>query len=138
MEGSNLRVKKTDSRWNQLWKFSKPYFTNIRETSKTWDITGSKDADGTNVMVYNKHTGNNQKWEVIYVDEDKKDPGKGELDEESGLYVERPFHIVTQMSSHRYIDLISNRLAIKTPNGRDSQVWYFDYKSRTIKTKTNN
>jgi hypothetical protein len=137
-DGSNLVIKTTDARWYQLWKYTKPYFTNIKETTKTWDIAGGKDADGTNVIVYTKNTGGSQKWTIVYVDEDKKDAGKGELAEDFGLYVERPFHIVSQMSSNRYVDLISNRLVIKTPNGRDSQVWYFDYKSSTIKSKTNN
>jgi membrane-bound inhibitor of C-type lysozyme len=43
------------------------------------------------------------------------------------------------MKSHRYLDLISNRnMVIKTPNGRKTQVWYFDQKSMTIKTRLNN
>jgi len=43
------------------------------------------------------------------------------------------------MDSHRYLDLINNRnMVIKTPNGRKTQIWYFDQKSLTIKTRYNN
>jgi len=78
-------------------------------------------------------------WDVIYVDEWKGEPKKGELNEDFGLYVERDFYIQTAMSSNRYLDLINNRnMVIKTPNGRKTQTWYFDQRSLTIKTRLNN
>jgi len=81
----------------------------------------------------------NQMWDVIYVDEWKGEPKKGELNEDFGLYVERDFYIQTAMSSNRYLDLINNRnMVIKTPNGRKTQTWYFDQRSLTIKTRLNN
>jgi hypothetical protein len=81
----------------------------------------------------------NQLWDIIYVDEYPEEPKKGELNEDFGLYVERPFYIQTALASHRYLDLINNRnMVIKIPNGRNTQVWYFDQKSLTIKTKLNN
>ena len=57
-----------------------------------------------------------------------------------GLYVERDFHIVSAMGKNKYLDLdLSNRyLVIKTANGRRQQVWYFDQRSLTIKTRYNN
>jgi hypothetical protein len=59
-----------------------------------------------------------QRWEVAYVDEIESEPVAGELNEDFGLYVERDFHIVTAMASHRYIDLIEHkRMVLKTPNG---------------------
>jgi hypothetical protein len=80
-----------------------------------------------------------QQWEVVYADEWKGEPGKGELNEEYGLYIERPFYIVSAMGSGRYLDLINNRnMVIKTPNGRKTQIWWFDQRSYTIKTKLNN
>jgi hypothetical protein len=77
----------------------------------------------------------NQKWDIVYVDQWKAAPGKGELNEDFGLYVERPFHIVSQLASRRYVDIIDRRnIVIKTPNSYDTQVWYFDQKSKTIKS----
>jgi len=80
-----------------------------------------------------------QEWEVVYADEWKGEPGKGELNEDFGLYIQRPFYIVSAMQSHKYLDLISNRnMVIKTSNGRKTQIWWFDQASYTIKTKYNN
>jgi hypothetical protein len=57
-----------------------------------------------------------------------------------GFYVERDFHIVSALGKNKYLDLDnSNRYAvIKTSNGRKQQVWYFDQRSLTVKTRYNN
>jgi hypothetical protein len=75
----------------------------------------------------------------MYVDEWKGEPQKGEFNEKFGLYVERDFHVVSQLPDNRYLDLINNRnMAIKVSNGRKSQKWYFHQQSLTIKTRYNN
>jgi len=80
-----------------------------------------------------------QQWDIIYADEWKGEPGKGELNERFGLYVERDFYVVSKLPDGRYLDLINNRnFVIKTPNGRNTQRWYFDQRSLTIKTRLNN
>jgi len=80
-----------------------------------------------------------QEWEIVYADTWKGEPGKGELNEEYGLYIQRPFYIVSAMATGKYLDLINNRnMVIKTSNGRKTQEWWFDQKSYTIKTKLNN
>ena len=90
-------------------------------------------------MIYTKHGKINQQWDIIYADEYPEEPVKGELNKDFGLYVERPFYIVSQLKSNRYLDLLDNRrFAIKTPNGRNTQIWYFHQQSLTIKTKLNN
>jgi len=103
------------------------------------DVQGNVDGENKNIQVFNKHGKLNQQWDVVYTDEWKGEPGKGELNEDFGLYVERPFYIVSQMAAHRYLDLINNRnFVIKTPNGRNTQIWYFHQQSLTIRTKLNN
>jgi len=80
-----------------------------------------------------------QEWDVVYADEWKGEPGKGELNEEYGLYIERPFYIQSAMKYHRYLEVInSSQMVIKTPNSLKSQIWWFDQQSFTIKTKINN
>jgi len=60
----------------------------------------------------------------------QKDPVKGELNEDYGFYVERPFHIQSQLPSRRLLDITGGgayrKLVIKTPNSYSTQVWYFD------------
>jgi hypothetical protein len=80
-----------------------------------------------------------QQWEVVYADEWKGEPGKGELNPEYGLYIQRPFYIRSALGSHRYLEVINNRqMVIKTKNGQKGQIWWFDQQSFTIKTKINN
>ena len=111
----------------------------VNEKGKVFDVQGGVDGENKNVMIYNKHGKLNQQWDIIYADEYPEEPKKGELNKRFGLYVERPFYVVSKLGSHRYLDLIGNRnMVIKTPNGRNTQVWWFDQKSLTIKTKLNN
>jgi len=112
----------------------------MNEKGWAMSILNNQDVENKHITVNEKKDGRiAQAWDIIYVDEWKGDPKKGELNEDFGLYVERPFYIVSALPSHRYIDLINNKnLVIKTPNGRNTQVWWFDQKSKTIKTKLNN
>jgi hypothetical protein len=120
-----------------LWKLDGAFIVN--EKGKVFDIEGSRDREGSNILAWRKHGKINQQFDVVYADEWKGEPQKGELNEEFGLYVERPFYIISRMKEHRFLDLINTRqFAIKTRNGRNSQVWYFDQKSLTIKSKVNN
>jgi hypothetical protein len=119
-----------------MFRYESPFL--INEHGKVLDINGNVDAEQRNIEIYPKHGRINQQWDLVYLDEWKGEPQKGELNEDFGLYVERDFYVVSQMASHRYLDLINNRnMVIKTPNGRNTQVWYFDQLSMTIKTKLN-
>jgi hypothetical protein len=109
------------------------------ERGKVVEVTGGLDNENQNIVVGNKNGQVHQRWKIIYVDEYPNEPVKGELNKKFGLYVERPFYIITALKSNRYLDLINNRnMVIKTPNGRNTQLWYFDQRSLTIKTKLNN
>lgn len=99
------------------------------------EVQGGKDNEGQNIRMWNKHKGLNQKWDVTYVKEMKPEPTKGQLNKRFGLYVERPFHIVTAMKSGRYVDVVENNIVIKTPNGFKTQIWWFDQKTKTIKSQ---
>jgi hypothetical protein len=109
---------------------------------KEWalSILSNVDAENKHITVNEKaDTRLAQQWDVVYADEWKGEPGKGELNEDFGLYIQRPFYIVSALPSHKYLDLINNRnMVIKTPNGRNTQTWWFDQITYTIKTKLNN
>ena len=103
------------------------------------DVSGGVDDENRNIIMYKQHKGLNQQWDVVYADEYKAEPIKGEYNEQFGLYVERDFYIVSQLKTNRYLDLISNKnFVIKTPNGRKTQLWYFHQQSLTIRTRYNN
>jgi hypothetical protein len=119
-----------------MFRMKGKFLTN--EKGKVMDVSGNKDKENQNIIVYKRHGGRNQQWDVIYKDQWKGEPTKGQLNKEYGLYVERPFHIISRMRSGRYLDLIGRNFVIKTSNGRTSQQWWFDQKSLTIKSKSNN
>jgi hypothetical protein len=119
-----------------MWRYQGAHV--INEKGKAFDVHGGVDDENRNIIAWKKHNGLNQQWDIVYADEYPEEPKKGELNKEFGLYVERPFHIQTAMGSHRYLDLLNNRnMAIKTPNGRKTQIWYFHQKSLTIRTMLN-
>jgi hypothetical protein len=83
------------------------------------DVHGGSDTENRQMIVWNKHGKLNQQFEIIYADEYPKEPVKGELSPDFGLYVERDFYVISKLPSNRYLDLISNRnMVIKTQNGR--------------------
>jgi hypothetical protein len=84
--------------------------------------------------MHHKHGGKNQQWWIKYADKLPAEPKKGQKNKDFGLYVERPFHIVSQAGRHRYLDLISRNLVIKIANGRKTQLFWFDQRSKTIKS----
>jgi hypothetical protein len=120
-----------------MWRLKGAFITN--ERGKVWDVQSGLDQENRNIIAYNKHGKINQQFDVVYADEWKGEPTKGQLNPRFGLYVERPFYIISRMGKHRYLDIINNKnIVIKTRNGRRSQIWYFDQKTLTIKTKYNN
>jgi len=91
----------------------------VNEKGKIVEVQGGEDAENRNIVTGNKGSQLHQQWDIIYVDEYKEEPKKGELNKKFGLYVDRTFYIVSQLSQNRYLDLINNRnMVIKTPNGR--------------------
>jgi hypothetical protein len=72
-------------------------------------VQGGVDAENRNIMVYPAHGKINQQWDIMYVDEWKGEPTKGQLNKRFGLYVERDFYVQTELPSGRYLDLINNR-----------------------------
>jgi hypothetical protein len=111
----------------------------VNDKGKVLDVQGGVDAENRQMIVWNKHGKINQQFDIIYVDEWPEEPKKGELNKDYGLIVERDFYVVSELSSHRYLDLLDNRrMSIKTPNGRKSQIWYFHQQSLTIRTRLNN
>jgi hypothetical protein len=79
--------------------------------------------------------GLNQKWSLKYMDELPKAPKKGDWCGEYGLHHLRDFHLVSALPLHRYLDYVSTESIIKVANGRPTQTWYFDWVTRTIRSR---
>jgi hypothetical protein len=90
---SNLRVTTTNSRWWQMFRLKGTFITN--ERGKVMDVSGNRDKENQNIIVWKKHGGLNQQWDIVYADSWKGEPTKGQLNREYGLYVQRTFYIQT-------------------------------------------
>jgi len=120
-----------------MFRYKDDFVTN--ERGKVIAVSGGLDNEQRNIVVENKNGKVHQRWKVVYVDEYKGEPGKGEFNKKFGLYVERDFYVVSSLPNNRYLDLINNRnMVIKTSNGRKTQVWYFHQQTLTIRTRYNN
>jgi membrane carboxypeptidase/penicillin-binding protein PbpC len=102
------------------------------------DVHGARDDENRDIIVWNRHGRINQQWDLIYADQWKRDPKKGELNEDFGIYVDRTFYIVSEMGKKRYLDILGRNFVIKTSNGRNTQQWYFHQQSLTIRSRSNN
>ena len=121
-----------------MWSYEAPYVVN--EKGKVIDTDGQQDTEGRHITAWKREENKlSQQWDIVYLSDWKGEPGKGELNGDFNLYVQRPFYIISELKSNRYLDLINNRnMVIKTRNGRNTQTWWFDQVSLTIKTKLNN
>jgi len=89
------------------------------ERGKVIAVDGGIDNENRNIVMEQRNNKVHQRWRVVYVDEYKGEPTKGQLNKKFGLYVERNFYVVSQLPDNRYLDVINNRnMVIKVPNGR--------------------
>jgi hypothetical protein len=108
----------------------------VNERGKVMWVQGDTDTENRYIYAGKRKNHISQQWDVVYSDQWKGPPKKGELNPEYGLYVERDFHIVSRLGKKRYLDLLPNRyFHIKTRNGRKTQVFWFDQKTLTIKSR---
>jgi hypothetical protein len=75
----------------------------VNERGLVMDVHGGHDQENRNIIVWKRHKGLNQQWDIVYVDEAKPEPKKGEMSPQWGFVVERPFYIVSQMKANRYL-----------------------------------
>ena len=68
-------------------------FLVVEKEGKVLDVQGAVDAENRNIYVWKKHGNTNQQWDIIYVDEWKGEPVKGEMNDKYGLIVDTDFHI---------------------------------------------
>jgi hypothetical protein len=100
-----------------MFRMQGKFLTNIKN-HKVMDVSSNRDVENQNIHMWKKHGGLNQQWDVIYADQWKGEPKKGELNKEYGMRVDTTFHIVSRMGKARHLDLIGRGLVIKTRNGR--------------------
>ena len=86
-------------------------------------------------MVYKKHGGANQRWKVVYLDQDKGDQTKG-LYKDFGFHCNRPFYFVSRMPMNRVAQAqgANNISIMRYVKGRKYQQWFFNCADKTIRS----
>jgi hypothetical protein len=98
-------------------------------------VQGSKDEEGATVIVSGQNNGENQKWNVIYLDKAEKEATKG-LNKDFGFHINRPFYMVSALPFNRVAECIgANNVVLKRwRKNVTQQQFYFDMKSKTIRS----
>lgn len=85
-----------------MFKYDDSQIVNIKQ-KLSMEVYQNRDSENQNIILTGSTGKMNQLWDIVYVDEFKGEPKKGELNEDFGFYVERPFHIVSMMPRRRYV-----------------------------------
>lgn len=112
------------------------YLSN-EKNGKVLAVHGKVDAENRYIGVKKRIDDLSQKFELIYADEYPEDPKDGEMDVNYGMRVGTPFHLVSGLKSGRYLDILGRNMVIKRPNGRRTQMWFYDFNTKTIKNFQN-
>lgn len=126
----NLIAHKTDGAWYQHFILDGKFIKN--ERGLVLDVSGSKDRDGQNVIVWKKNGENslNQHWQVSYVDADTV---------QNGIIPDKPFRILTKMRSGRALTRSGDNVVIRdvSKSYNNDQVFVYDSETGSIQPQRN-
>jgi len=129
-----IQVWSTNSGWWQIFTYQDEFFINW-QNKKVLDVEGGKDEEGGKVIVWNRHGGKNQRWNVVYVDKAEKIKDEG-LNKDFGFEVNRPFYIVSRLPFHRIAEAQgNNQITLKrwVAGRKKQQTWKFDPVAKVIR-----
>lgn len=106
----------------------------MNSRGKVIEVAGGIDQENANIIVSTRTNKVNQQWTIVYVDEDKPEPKKGQYNQDFGFYVMRPFYIQSQTAGARFLTLMGSNVVISAQTGEANQKFYFDQTTKTIKT----
>jgi hypothetical protein len=117
-----------------MFIYSGSQFQNLYN-KKVLDVSGGKDVEGQNVIVWKSHGGVNQRWRVVYLDKAEKEQTTG-LNKEFGMHCNRPFYLVSRLWMKRVAECqgASNVFLKRYRANQAVQQWYFDCKTKTIRS----
>jgi hypothetical protein len=90
-----------------MYTYRGGYICNFKQKDRCATVQSNMDAENRYVMNYKRKSNlMGQKWKIVYV-RDWKTYKKGSYHPEYGLFIERPFYVLTALSSRRYLDMLS-------------------------------
>jgi hypothetical protein len=129
-----MQVWKPTSDWFQIFRYSNKMIINVK--GMVMEVSGRKDVEGQEVVTGKNSKAIHQQWNIVYTDKEVEMKTKGKSSD-WGFHIGRPFYIVTKMGSGRAIEVTGGRnLVLKWKQwNRTSQQFYFDNKTKTIKSQ---
>lgn len=122
----DLVASRRTGTWDQRFNIRGEHVLSVRGVAL--DVQGSRDKEGQNVIVWKKHNGRNQKWNIVYRDYDNV---------QQGIIPGKPFRLVTKMRSGRVLTRVGNNVVIRSRNDKEDQVFILDSKTQTIEPVKN-
>jgi hypothetical protein len=109
--------------------------TNIKD-NRVLDVSGGKDEEHRNVIVYKRHGKANQRWKIVYLDEAKKVQSKG-VHEDFGFHINRPFYARSRLPMRRVAEAVgANNVQLKRfRKNVQGQQFFFDGVTKTLKSQ---
>jgi len=123
----NLIAHKTSGAWYQEFHVDGNFLRN--ERNLVVDVSGARDSDGANVIVWKKHGNLNQQWKIEYVNADVI---------QNGIIPDKPFRIISKMGKGRAITRSKNNVIIRDTNVKDKdQQFVYDSETGSIQPRRN-
>lgn len=108
----------------------------INTKGSVMQVRGKNRQEFENAQIghFKKNGNEEQLFDLVYADEMPPELKKGQKNEDFGLLVDTPFHVISLLPSGKYLDLIGRNMVLKTRNGLPGQEWFFDQRTKTIKS----
>jgi len=120
-----LKTGKNNKDWWKVWRFERDgHITNSH--GSCMDVDGRKDRENQGVIAWKRYNHNNQKWNIVYVDEDTV---------QNGLIAGKPFRLLSKMRGKRALTRAGSKIVIMDKNNGNDQIFVFDDKSKSIQPK---
>lgn len=100
----------------------------VNEKGKLLDVRGGQDKNNQDVIVWSRHNGLNQQWDVVYTDQPEPPVG---------FEANKPFVLINQMAGKRLLTLSKDNFVIQSRNNSPEQLFRFDPATKTIKMFSN-
>jgi hypothetical protein len=100
----------------------------VNERGQVLDVSGGADRENQNLIVWSRHNGKNQQWDIVYADQPEP---------KISFQPNKPFVIINQMAGKRLLTLQGKNFIVQQRNNSPEQLFKYDPVSSTVKLYAN-
>jgi hypothetical protein len=105
--------------WFKNWRYEADgHISNERGTCL--DVDKRRDRENQKVISWRRYNHNNQKWNIVYTNEDTV---------QNGLLTAKPFRLLSKMRGRRALTRSGTKIVIRDKDNSNDQIFVFDGKS---------